>query len=41
MSVYCRSVRRSKIAAGELVKLGYANVKEFGGTIDWEYEIVK
>ena len=39
--VYCRSGRRSKIAAEELVKLGYTNVKEFGGIIDWEYEIVK
>ena len=39
--VYCRSGRRSKIAAEELVKLGYINVKEFGGIIDWEYEIVK
>ena len=39
--VYCRSGRRSKIAAEELIKLGYTNVKEFGGIIDWEYEIVK
>ena len=39
--VYCRSGRRSKIAAEELVKLGYTNVKEFGGIIDWTYEIVK
>ena len=39
--VYCRSGRRSKIAAEELVKLGYTNVKEFGGIIDWEYEIIK
>ena len=39
--VYCRSGRRSKIAAEELAKLGYANVKEFGGIIDWEYDIVK
>ena len=37
--VYCRSGRRSKIAAEELVKLGYTNVKEFGGIIDWKYEI--
>ena len=37
--VYCRSGRRSKIAAEELVKLGYTNVKEFGGIIDWPYEI--
>ena len=36
--VYCRSGRRSKIASEELVKLGYANVKEFGGIIDWPYE---
>ncbi len=39
--VYCRSGRRSKIASEELVKLGYNNVKEFGGIIDWPYEIVK
>ncbi len=39
--VYCRSGRRSKIASEELVKLGYNNVKEFGGIIDWPYDIVK
>ena len=39
--VYCRSGKRSKIAAEELVKLGYTKVKEFGGIIDWKYEIVK
>ena len=39
--VYCRSGRRSKIASEELVKLGYINVKEFGGIIEWEYETVK
>ena len=39
--VYCRSGRRSKIAAQALVDLGYTNVKEFGGIIDWEYKIVK
>lgn len=38
--VYCRSGRRSKIASDNLVKLGYNNVKEFGGIIDWPYEIV-
>ena len=38
--VYCRSGRRSKLAADELVKLGYVNVKEFGGIIDWPYETV-
>ena len=39
--VYCRSGRRSKIAAEELVNLGYTNVNEFVGIIDWKYEIVK
>ena len=33
--VYCRSGRRSKIAAESLAKLSYTNVKEFGGIIDW------
>ncbi len=39
--VYCRSGRRSKIASQELVNLGYSNVKEFGGIINWPYEVVK
>lgn len=39
--VYCRSGRRSKIAAQALADLGYTNVKEFGGIIDWQYEVVK
>ncbi len=39
--VYCRSGRRSKIAAQALVELGYTNVKEFGGIIDWKYEVIK
>ena len=36
--VYCRSGRRSKMAAEILVDLGYTNIKEFGGIIDWPYE---
>ena len=39
--VYCRSGRRSKIAAEALVELGYTNIKEFGGIIDWPYEVVQ
>ena len=39
--VYCRSGRRSKLAAADLVALGYTNIKEFGGIIDWPYEITK
>ena len=36
--VYCRSGRRSKNASQALAGLGYTNVKEFGGIIDWPYE---
>ena len=39
--VYCRSGRRSKLAAEALVELGYTNIKEFGGIIDWPYEVVQ
>ena len=38
--VYCRSGRRSKNAASELAALGYTNIKEFGGIIDWKYGTV-
>ncbi|MGN0573582.1 MAG: rhodanese-like domain-containing protein [Acutalibacteraceae bacterium] len=38
--VYCRSGRRSKIASESLVSLGYTNIREFGGIIDWPYETV-
>lgn len=37
--VYCRSGRRSKLAAEILVELGYTNIREFGGIIDWPYEV--
>ena len=37
--VYCRSGRRSKIAAEALAELGYTNIKEFGGILDWPYEV--
>ena len=38
--VYCRSGNRSKQAAEKLVKLGYTNVLEFGGIIDWPGDTV-
>ena len=38
--VYCRSGNRSKQAAGKLAALGYTNVIEFGGIIDWDGETV-
>ena len=37
--VYCRSGRRSKEAAEKLIKLGYMNIVEFGGILDWKGEI--
>lgn len=37
--VYCRSGRRSKIASEALLQLGYTDIREFGGIIDWPYEI--
>jgi rhodanese-related sulfurtransferase len=39
--VYCRSGRRSKEAAEKLVKLGYKNIVEFGGILDWQGETVR
>jgi phage shock protein E len=36
--VYCRSGRRSKIAADELITLGYTRVFDLGGLQDWPYE---
>ncbi len=39
--IYCRSGNRSKQAAEKLEKLGYTNLIEFGGIIDWKGEIVK
>ena len=39
--IYCRSGNRSKQAAEKLIKLGYSNLIEFGGIIDWKGEIVK
>lgn len=38
--VYCRSGRRSKLASAVLAEMGYTNIKEFGGVIDWEYGLV-
>lgn len=39
--VYCRSGRRSKEASEKLVQLGYTNIIEFGGIIDWNGEVEK
>lgn len=38
--VYCRTGVRSKQASDKLVEMGYQNVYDFGGIVDWPYEIV-
>ncbi len=38
--VYCRSGRRSQEASEKLLELGYQNVYDFGGIIDWPYDVV-
>ena len=35
--VYCRSGNRSQMAAAELISMGYTQVYDFGGIIDWPY----
>ena len=39
--IYCRSGNRSKQAAQKLKNLGYTNLIEFGGIIDWAGDVVK
>ena len=39
--LYCRSGNRSGKAAKKLVEYGYTQVYDFGGIIDWPYEVVK
>lgn len=39
--VYCRSGRRSALAAQELADMGYTNVYDFGGILDWTGDVVK
>ncbi len=38
--VYCRSGKRSKDAAEILDNLGYKNVYDFGGILDWPFDLV-
>lgn len=39
--VYCRSGRRSAIAAETLAKLGYTKVADFGGISRWQGQLEK
>ena len=38
--IYCRTGRRSALAAQELVAMGYRNVYDFGEIVDWPYGTV-
>jgi len=38
--VYCRSGRRSASAANELIRMGYTNVYDFGGILEWPFDTV-
>ncbi len=38
--IYCRSGRRSANVALQLVEMGYTNVYDFGGIIDWPFDTV-
>ena len=39
--VYCRSGNRSKKASAKLAAMGYTNIVEFGGILDWTGEVEK
>lgn len=39
--IYCRSGNRSEQATRKLLDLGYTNLYDFGGIIDWPYEVVQ
>jgi len=38
--IYCRSGNRSRQAAEKLIEMGYTNIYDFGGIIDWPYDTV-
>ncbi|NLC43437.1 MAG: rhodanese-like domain-containing protein [Clostridiales bacterium] len=38
--IYCRSGNRSAKSAKHLIEMGYNNVFDFGGIIDWPYDVV-
>lgn len=38
--VHCRTGIRSRQASDKLVEMGYKNVYDFGGIVDWPYETV-
>ena len=39
--IYCRRRRRSALAVADLATLGYTEVYDFGGILNWQYETVR
>lgn len=39
--LYCRTGSRSAVAASQLTRMGYQNIYDMGGIIDWPYETVR
>lgn len=39
--IYCRSGNRTKTAYEKIVALGYTNVYDMGGILDWQYDVEK
>ena len=37
--IYCRTGRRSAIAAAALAQRGFTNIHDFGGIYDWPFDI--
>lgn len=37
--IYCRSGNRSATAAKQLIEMGYTEVYDFGGIIDWPFDV--
>ncbi len=38
--IYCQSGMRSRLAAEKLLELGYTDVWDLGGILDWKYQVV-
>lgn len=36
--IYCHSGNRSAIASAQLISMGYKNIYDLGGILDWPYE---
>jgi len=39
--IYCRTGRRSEAAARQLIEMGYRSVYDFGGIVEWPFDIIQ